>query len=349
MNKNEVLDKILGSMICCALGDAMGAVTENLTFDQIRDKYPGGVRELIAPDKTAFAYGNTPGQITDDFSQTYLLTEEIIKNDGIITAECVEEMLIRWSGIPKWFNRFAGPTTRSAISAIKAKKEGREYIVNEVIDYARQATNGSAMKISPAGFFNPCNIDNAIEDAVCITRVTHDNQLAISGACAAAAAISKAFERDATVYDIIQAGIYGAAKGEEIGMKISRTVGGASVTERIGMAVSLALLPETKEERLRKIYNLVGTGLHVSEAVPAAFGILLICNGDSMETVYEAVNIGYDTDTVAAIAGSIAGALNGTKGIKEEYFEIINRENEISLEETAEKAAELAVKKNGEM
>lgn len=349
MNKNEVLDKILGSMICCALGDAMGAVTENLTFDQIRDKYPGGVRELIAPDKTAFAYGNTPGQITDDFSQTYLLTEEIIKNDGIITAECVEEMLIRWSGIPKWFNRFAGPTTRSAISAIKAKKEGREYIVNEVIDYARQATNGSAMKISPAGFFNPCNIDNAIEDAVCITRVTHDNQLAISGACAAAAAISKAFERNATVYDIIQAGIYGAAKGEEIGMKISRTVGGASVTERIGMAVSLALLPETKKERLRKIYNLVGTGLHVSEAVPAAFGILLICNGDSMETVYEAVNIGYDTDTVAAIAGSIAGALNGTKGIKEEYFEIINRENEISLEETAEKAAELAVKKNGEM
>ena len=255
----------------------MGAVTENLSFDQIRDKYPGGVRELIAPDKTAFAYGNTPGQITDDFSQTYLLTEEIIKNGGSINAECVENMLIRWSGIPKWFNRFAGPTTRSAISEIKAKKEGREYVVNEVIDYARQATNGSAMKISPAGFFNPCNIDNAIEDAVCITRVTHDNQLAISGACATAAAVSKAFEQNATVYDIIQAGIYGAAKGEEIGMKVSRTVGGASVKERIGMAVSLALLPETKEERLRKIYNLVGTGLHLSEAVPRGPGDSHFC------------------------------------------------------------------------
>ena len=80
MDRKTVYDKILGSMVCCALGDAMGAVTENLSFDQIRDKYPGGVRELIAPDKTAFAYGNTPGQITDDFSQTYLLTEEIIRN-----------------------------------------------------------------------------------------------------------------------------------------------------------------------------------------------------------------------------------------------------------------------------
>lgn len=87
----------------------------------------------------------------------------------------------------------------------------------------------------------------------------------------------------------------------------------------------------------------------MSEAVPAAFGILLICNGDSLDTVYEAVNIGYDTDTVAAIAGSIVGALNGTKGIKEEFFEIINRENEISLEETAQKAAALALKKNGEV
>ena len=83
MNKQQIYDKVLGSLVCCALGDAMGAVTENLTFDQIRQKYPGGVRELLAPDKSAFAYGNTPGQITDDFSQTYILTEEIIKNKGI--------------------------------------------------------------------------------------------------------------------------------------------------------------------------------------------------------------------------------------------------------------------------
>ena len=345
MDRKTVYDKILGSMVCCALGDAMGAVTENLSFDQIRDKYPGGVRELIAPDKTAFAYGNTPGQITDDFSQTYLLTEEIIKNNGVISRDCVEEMLIRWSNIPKYFNRFAGPTTRSAIAAIRAKKEGREYVVNEVIDYARQATNGSAMKISPAGFFNPGDVDKAIEDAVCVTRVTHDNQLAISGACATAAAISRAFDEKASVYDIIQAGIYGARKGEEIGMRISRTVGGPSVTERIGMAVAIAMLPESKEDRLRKIYNLVGTGLHVSEAVPAAFGIIIICDGDNWESVCEAVNVGYDTDTVAAIVGSIVGALKGTAGISEELFEILNRENEIALEETAEKVTALVYDK----
>ena len=121
-----------------------------------------------------------------------------------------------------------------------------------------------------------------------------------------AAAISSAFSEKATVYSVIQAGIYGAVQGEKIGMETSRIVGGASVTERINLALAIALSSESREDRLRKIYNIVGSGLHISEAVPAAFGIFLICDGDGWETVCEAVNVGYDTDTVAAIAGSIA-------------------------------------------
>lgn len=342
--KQDIYEKVLGSMIYCALGDAMGAVTENLTFDQIREQYHGGLRELVAPDISAFAYGNTAGQITDDFSQTYFLIEEIIANQGMITEECVENMLIRWSNIPRYFNRFAGPTTRSAIAVLKAKREGREYIVNEVIDYARQATNGSAMKISAAGLFHPCDVDLAIEDAVRITRVTHDNHLAISGACAVAAAISNAFEEQATLYSVIQAGVYGAQQGAAIGRKCSRIVGGASVTERMNLAISIAMTSHPKEDQLRQIYDVVGTGLHISEAVPAAFGILLICNGEAWDSVCEAVNIGYDTDTVAAIVGSIAGALEGSGKVDQELVMTLDRENEIQLEETAERVTELILK-----
>jgi ADP-ribosylglycohydrolase len=332
--------KILGSLVYCALGDAMGAVTENLTFDQIREMYHGGLRELAEPGRTAFAYGNKAGQITDDFSQTYLLTEEIIGNNGVIDQECVENMLIRWSGIPRYFNRFAGPTTRSAIDVLKAKKEGRDYRPEGVVDYARQATNGSAMKISPAGFFHPCDIDKAIEDAVCITQVTHDNHLSISGACAVAAAISSAFEEDATLYSVMQAGIYGAKRGEEIGKERSRIVGGPSVVTRMDYAISVALSSVTKEEKLRQIYEIVGTGLHISEAVPAAFGIMMICEGNAWDSVCEAVNVGYDTDTVAAITGSIVGALEGAEKADPSMIHIMDRENDIRIEELAKKAAE---------
>ena len=341
-DNRRINDKILASLTCSAAGDAIGAVTENLTFNQIREKYNGGVREFIAPDKTAFAYGNKPGEITDDFSQTYLLAKEIVKNHGEITTECAENMLVEWSNIPHWFNRFAGPTTRQAIKRIRAKNLNEILPAsNEVIDYARQATNGAAMKISPAGLFHPCDEDKAIEDAIKISMVTHDNQLSLAGACATAASIAYGFRPDANLYGLVEAGLRGAEKGKAYGLQHAHIVGGPDVAERIHLAMLIALDTGTKEERLRKIYNWVGTGLHISEAVPAAFGIILICNGDPIETVLESVNIGYDTDTVAAIAGSIIGAYSGMNDELKHYTEVINAANGIQIDELAAQIAGL--------
>ena len=93
---------------------------------------------------------------------------------------------------------------------------------------------------------------------------------------------------------------------------------------------------DSKENKLEKIYNWVGTGLHISEAVPAAFGIIKICNGDALESTYEAINIGYDTDTVACITGSIVGALNGANDKIMEDCKIIDKANDINIENLAD-------------
>lgn len=330
-------DRILASLACSAAGDAMGAATENFTFDNIREKFDGVLREFRAPDETTFAFGSEAGQITDDFSQTYLLSQEIVKNDGVITAECAEKMLVTWSHIPKWFDHFAGPTTRAAIKRIQAKYEGVELPPsNEVIDYARQATNGAAMKISPAGLFNPGNVDKAIEDAITICMTTHDNQLSLAGACATAAAIAYCFQDGANLYGMIEAAYRGAAAGDAYGMEHAHVVGGPNIAPRLDLAVSIALGSGDLESKLRDIYNLVGTGLHVSEAVPAAFGIIVACGGDPVESVIQAVNIGYDTDTVACIAGSIVGALSGMNDTLAEWIDFIDKANEIDIEALAD-------------
>ena len=344
MDKNYVKNKILGSLICAAVGDSIGAATENLPFKAIREKYHGQLRTFVAPDRSAFAYGNEIGEITDDFSQTYLLAKEIVKNHGAIDKTVVEKMLLEWSAIPRWFDRFAGPTTRFAIENIKSGYAGKGEIVRtEVVDYARQATNGAAMKISPAGLFHPCEIDQAIQDACTIASVTHDNDLAIAGACATAAAIAYAFREDATVDGLIEASIYGAEKGEELGSKI-RIVGGPNVAERIRLALKIAQEPITKEEKMEKIYNWVGTGLHISEAVPAAIGIIKICSGDALDATFEAINIGYDTDTVACITGSIVGAFEGAGPQMRSYMETIDQANQIDIEQLADDMTALIVK-----
>lgn len=338
MKQNEVCyEKVLGSLLGCAIGDAMGAVTENLTFDQIREKYPNKVLDLLVPDVSAFAYGNQAGQVTDDFSQTYLLTQQILKH-GSVCREAVEDMLLAWSNMPVYFNRFAGPTTRFAIAQLKQARLGEDAAPQEkkVVDYAAQATNGSAMKIAPAGLFAQGNVDQAITYAFEIARVTHNNQLAISGACAVAAAIATSMNEGATLYDLVNAAFEGAKQGETLGMQHGRTVGGASVVARMNLALSIALSAQEKEQKLRQLYDVVGTGLHISEAVPAAIGILVICQGDPWESICEAVNIGYDTDTVAAIVGSMAGALHGTQHIPSHYLSLIEEVNEMKIADLAQ-------------
>lgn len=332
------MNKIFNSLAYSAIGDAMGAATENLSFDQIRKKFNGKVRKFEKPDENNFALGNKPGQITDDFSQTYILSNNILKNNNIIDEEVVKKSILEWSEIPKYFNRFAGPTTRSSIKMFKSGLKEPEKAPGAVtVDYASKATNGAAMKISPAGLFNPGNIEKAIEDAIIITRVTHDNHLSISGACAVAAAISRGLEENSTMNDILEAGILGAQIGEKKGKEVSREVGGASVVERIKLAIKIASQDKDKEEIMHELYNIIGSGLHISEAVPISFGILKANENNSYEALIDAVNIGYDTDTVAAITGAIAGSIVDVcdEDIKN-LVEIIDDQNDINIEKLAD-------------
>lgn len=302
-------DKILGSLAYTSFGDAMGAATENLPFDVIREQFNGPVTTFLKPGKTAFALGNEAGGVTDDFSQTYLVCESILDHNREITTEAVKAAILKWADMPQFFNRFAGPTTRTAVAMYRDPSAKMKPLPGAVVvDYASKATNGAAMKISPAGLFNPGDLDSAISAAVTIAKVTHDNSLSISGACAVAASVSAAVGDAENLDEIIDAGLYGARRGEELGRKESHYVAGPSVIERTKLAVEIAEGPESKERKLEKLYQIIGSGLHISEAVPCAYGLIKLNENDPYQAVIDAVNIGYDTDTIAAITGSMVGA-----------------------------------------
>ncbi|MCB6437626.1 ADP-ribosylglycohydrolase family protein, partial [Erysipelatoclostridium ramosum] len=82
---------------------------------------------------------------------------------------------------------------------------------------------------------------------------------------------------------------------------VSRVVAGASVVERIKLALQIAEGVGSKEDKLLKLSQIVGSGLHISEAVPCAFGIAALNKDSALQAVIDAVNIGYDTDTIATI------------------------------------------------
>ena len=55
------------------------------------------------------------------------------------------------------------------------------------------------------------------------------------------------------------------------------------------------------------------------EAVGLAFGIVSASKGSFIDAVLGGVNIGRDTDTIAAIAGAITGAMNGYESLPIEW------------------------------
>jgi ADP-ribosyl-[dinitrogen reductase] hydrolase len=65
----------------------------------------------------------------------------------------------------------------------------------------------------------------------------------------------------------------------------------------------------------------------------------LLRNGDYRDTVLEAVNLGSDTDTTAAVVGGLAGISYGLQGIPTEWIEVLPLREEILAlaEEFAEK------------
>nr|WP_197512898.1 ADP-ribosylglycohydrolase family protein [Tessaracoccus coleopterorum] len=82
---------------------------------------------------------------------------------------------------------------------------------------------------------------------------------------------------------------------------------GASVPHRIRWAVSLALGPDP----LGAIETLVGTSVATQEAVPAALAIVAAYRDDPWGGVLAAAGLGGDSDTVAAMAGAVLGAVHG--------------------------------------
>lgn len=322
-------EKILGSLFGAALGDTMGAPTELRTKEMIKEKFGGEVRDILTPPEDTFARGSKAGMVTDDFSLIYYTVQAILDNDGIIDETAANQAILKWSEDEKYYNKYVGPTTRAAVERIKGKAGENPYAFI-CCDNAK-ASNGSAMKISPAGLFNPGDIDKAIEDAITICRPTHNNNLSIGGACAIAAAVSEALRDNTDIYSIVQAGLYGARQAENLKRGTCAVLAGPSVAKRMKLAIQIGLTANSLDEATTEIADLVGSGLHISEAVPAVFGIIVAAKGDFMNAVIAAVNIGSDTDTIASMTGAVLGAFRGISVIPEHYCELIEKVNAFDL------------------
>ena len=158
-----------------------------------------------------------------------------------------------------------------------------------------------------------------VDRVVAASSVTHNTGIALAGAAAVAAAVS--------------AGVSGAGVAEATALAVQAAriaagrghwVAGADVAARIEWATRL-VAGRDETEATELIYTLVGTSLATQESVPAAFAVLSAVPDDPWRACLLAASLGGDCDTIAAMAGAVAGACHGLAGFPPAAVETVDR------------------------
>jgi ADP-ribosylglycohydrolase len=313
---DSLRSKILGGVYGQALGDAF-CMPALLTPHQTRRQYGRKITTLLpAPDNHDVHVGLPAGRITDDTEQAMFLARQIIA-DGKVTLEGTAKAIVAWYDFVDGDHVvFVGPSTRRAVAKIKA---GADLHMTGL----GGDTNGAAMRVSIVGLLHPGDVEAAAHDAALTAIPSHNTSVACASAAAVAGAVACAVgpidgaTHSATqpeLRDVIFAGMHAANIGAGLG-KLSL---GANISRRIDFAVSLARDNVGSDvDRIQAIFDLVGTSLAASEAVPAAFGIVAMADGDPMRAAELAFELSGDADTIGAIACAICGAWRGVDCIPE--------------------------------
>jgi ADP-ribosylglycohydrolase len=320
-------DRAYAALYGLAIGDALGMPTQFMSHEEVVAHFGAidGFEE--APPDHPIAAGLPAGSITDDTEQALLLAEALLDGRGRIDGDDLARRLLAWAerARERGSTDLLGPSSSAALAAL---------VAGGPLDEASRfgATNGAAMRIAPVGLIiSTDDLDALVDLVVDASQVTHNSGIAIAGAAAIAAAVS--------------AGISGASVAEATALAIKAAEGGQrrgdwgagpSLARRIAWAVELIDVAD-HERSVRDVVELVGTSLAAQESIPAAFAILALHLDDPWQACLAAASLGGDSDTIAAMTGTIAGACHGMDRWPGDAVRTVREVNNLELESIADR------------
>ncbi|MGN6744371.1 MAG: ADP-ribosylglycohydrolase family protein [Amnibacterium sp.] len=319
-------ERALGALVGLAVGDALGMPTQGLPRERILATWGPITALLPAPDDSPIAAGLPAGSVTDDTEQALLLADLLLQDGGRIDPGRLAVRLADWEDRMRERGSLdlLGPSTRKAVQAVL---EG----VPPALAGTSGTTNGAAMRIAPVGIAvsgdDPVSLLDRVEEA-CL--VSHSTSVAVAGAAAVAAAVSAAVDGQP-----LRVAIGLAIRAARAGARRGTWVAGADVGARIAWVLERAARLDVGRA-VPEIVALIGTSLATQESVPAAFAMLALHPDDPWAACCEAAGLGGDTDTIAAMAGAIGGAVHGAGAFPDDVVATVLRVNGLDLERYAD-------------
>ncbi|SHG30360.1 ADP-ribosylglycohydrolase [Kaistia soli DSM 19436] len=334
LNLAERIELVLAA---ACLGDALGAPPEAMHPAEIRKVFGGRITHFVpAPPMAPFSNGATPGSLTDDATQLLAMAQVIIEAGGHPTIEHAAKALIAWADDPRGFGKFAGPSTQAAIDRMRAGEDPRLVATPARYSVAVGTTNGAAMRAPVAGCIRPGDIDGAVDVAATLSAPTHNTQIAYAGAGAVAAVVaiglSGGVSRAGKTLSLAEAAFAGAEAGDRLAATRGRLAPGPSVFRRMELAVAIGERYRGDIEAcMTELGAVIGAGLPMAEAVPAAVGLAVAVGQDPFSAIVAAANEGADSDTVALISGAMVAAWSDSLKAPDDIMATLELVNGIDL------------------
>ncbi|WP_369374114.1 ADP-ribosylglycohydrolase family protein [Promicromonospora sp. Populi] len=288
-------DRARGALLGLAIGDAMGAPTEGMTLPAIREKW-GRVRGFVDQDAAG----------TDDTEYAVLCARGVLKAGSGLTSQVVAETWLEALQTQRaGFNR-AGFSEMIAIANLHAGMQPPTSGQRN----AETWSDGAAMRVAPIGVYAAGDPELARQMALADAQVSHSRD-GIYCAQAIAAGVAAAMVED-TIDPVLDA-MLAALPTDSWSYRMAHR------------ALDIAAHGASVEQIEEKLFEAIPLRHYMwadvaPEAVSLTIGLLRANNG-ATSVIESGVNIGRDSDTIAAMAGAVAGALHGADAFDPDHVD----------------------------
>lgn len=334
----SLASRIRGSFLGLAVCDALGAPAEF----QVRGSFP-----TITSMQANLNFKLGPGYFTDDTSMALCLAHSFLENGPVTDSVDQARKYLAWyrtgyqSSTGRCFD--IGNLTRDALGVWKhavvvnnqygecgpsphaakdqAAMQGAQAAIDKRFNQDRYCSNGSLMRVLPAGLLFAQDLPTAVKAAADSSRVTHPHPRCVLSCALYTILIAQSLQPNITkdnlvgyISDYVSAvkGAMGTSTSESQSKSASH-----HFLERFEPYTNLTCFQDKRAEKIR-------SSGYVLDSLEAALWAFFITS-NFREGAVKVVNLGGDADTVGAIYGGLAGAFYGDDQIPEEWLREMKR------------------------
>ena len=275
---NTKSDRFAGCLLGLAIGDAVAAPFEGIDAYAIHRDFGGATKIIRDPPHPQICY-------TDDTQMAIGVADCLVRH-GRIDPDALAQIFA------DHFDRTRGYGPGAATILVRIGRGERWQDLVKSVYADGSFGNGAAMRVAPVGLAFHADLDRVAAEAAASASVTHAHPLGIDGAIIMATAVALLVAGRPFDHAAYCTALAARATTEEFRWQLT-----AAAQLRPGDAIPF------------------GSGIEAHRSVVTAICCFSLDPDRYDRVIARALGLGGDVDTVAAMAGALAGTHLGTAGL----------------------------------